>query len=312
MKHMNKAALLSVLVTSLVSARPEECRTMQMNLGPTVNFARYKFDCTPEMQGAMVGLHFDWQHNRENREFVQVRFDGRWSAGDIKGCNTENRVQDYRPEFNFGWNFTPCWCDNSFTFTPIVGLGFFFLSNELSLHESSCNLGCVDTCATSTGCSSSDENRLRYFNFNIPVGLFTTYKYSDCLSIGLNAEYRIDAVTRLRANEDCKSLCSSVKPNSRTQGVLVEMPFNYHLGDWMCMDWQMKFVPLFDWNRFGSANCECNDSCSSTCNPCESTSSCPDCVPVLDALANCATDECHLPSLTSWYIGAHIDLGIRF
>ncbi len=325
MKHMTKAAVLLSLVTPFISARDPECRTMQVNLGPLVNYADYKFDCTSKLQGALVGLHFDWEHSRPKREFVLVRFDGRWSAGKEKGCNIQDRIQDYRPELDFGWNFNPCWCGRRSVITPFFGLGFIYEQNKIGAESSSCPFsGCASSCSNScsNSCSdscssSSDSNSIRYYNIYVPVGLRVDWKHSECFQWGLNVEYRIDAWTRLQVGEDCNTLCNKVKPHHRTQGVLLEVPFQWNFREGECVDWHVRLVPFFDYNKFGSANCECG--CSSTCSnscsdSCSSSSSCCS-QNVLGVLENCdpeVTSGCEIPSLRQYYAGARLDLGVRF
>lgn len=309
---MGKKQLLALALASAfaLQARDPECRTMKLNVGPLVNFARYSFDCTPDIQGALVGLHFDFQHSKQCREFVQLRFDGRWSAGKIDGCDLEDRIRDYRPEFDFGWNFDWTICERDVTFTPFFGIGYIALLNQFKECSDSCFSNCCSN-SCSDSCTSCREE-LNYGNLYVPIGFNSVHKVSDCFSWGITAEYRIDARTRLKVSRDCCTLCDDIKPDSRTQGVLIEVPFMWQLTDGECYDWLIKFVPQFDFNKFGAGKCDCSCTCDSTCSPC--TSSCCS-QNVLDAILNCdvdVTDGCKLPQLKEWYLGAHLDVGVRF
>ena len=308
---MTKIVLFSqvLLLTSLLSARDPECRTMHFNVGPSVNYAQYKFGCTPKVQGALVGVHADFSHSRECSEFALLRFDGRWSVGKFEECDLKDRIRDYRTELDLGWNFEWSWCDRDMTFTPFFGIGFFFENNKVR-EEESCTFF-EDCCSTSCSIDACAASKLRYYNLFVPVGFNTLHRVNDCFSWGLTAEYRIDAWTRLKVSQDCCTLCDKVQPESRTHGVMVEVPLTWNLCEGECMDWHVKVVPFFDWNRFGDANCDC--TCTSTChNSCSSSSSCCS-ADLLDALNDCAIGfDCDIPKLSQWYLGARVDLGVRF
>lgn len=296
------------LASSFLSAREPECRNMQMNIGPIVNYAHYEFGCEPNIRGVLAGLHFDYQHIQPKREFVGVRFDGRWNAGSVSNCLQEkNTIRDYRPELDLGYNFM--WCQNSMRATPFTGLGFLYFA---------INPRCEDI-------------KNQYFNLFVPIGLQYEHQVNDCFSWGFMAEYRIDAWTRMKVKEDCCTLCDKMKLHPRTQGLLIELPFTWFGKESKChqFSWHLKVVPLFDWNRFGnscredsSSSCPSSSSCinpcsssssSSSCsNPCSSSSSSSSCSAVLCPFDSCESTPCDVARLNQWFVGIHVDLGIRF
>lgn len=300
MKQVTQFLLLSPLlfIASFLSARDPECRTMQMNIGPIINYAHYELGCEPNIRGALAGLHFDFEHINPEREYVGIRFDGRWNAGSVSNCFQEkNEIRDYRTELDLGYNFL--WCEENMRLTPFSGFGFFFFSTELR---------CADI-----------SNR--YYNLFVPIGLKFEWTVNDCFSWGALAEYRIDAWTRLKVSEECGFACDRAKLHPRTQGLLIELPLTWFGKESKChpFSWQIKVVPLFDWNRFGntcrpdcsSSSCgRCSSSSTSCCNPCSSSSS--SCSDVLCPLDSCESTMCDISRLNQWYVGAHVDLGIRF
>lgn len=295
------------LASSLALGRDPECRTMQINLGPTINYAHYEFGCDPNIRGALAGLHFDFEHIKPKREYVSVRFDGRWNAGSVSDCFQEkNQIRDYRTELDLGYNHI--WCEQNMRLTPFVGVGFLYFSLEAE-------------CA-------SPELKNRYYNVFVPVGFKYEWTINDCFSWGALAEYRIDAWTRLKVNEECGLECERAQLHPRTQGLLIEMPFTWFGKESVChpFSWQVKVVPYFDWNRFGGT-CESDcisNSCTTSCvNPCSSSSSCTtscsnpcssssSCSQILCPFDPCESTPCDVSRLNQWYVGAHVDLGIRF
>jgi len=297
------------LISSLALGRAPECRTMQINLGPTLNYAHYEFGCDPEIRGALAGLHFDFEHIKPKREYVGVRYDGRWNAGSVSDCfQDKKRIRDCRTELDLGYNFI--WCEQNMRLTPFAGIGFLYLSLETE-------------CAT-------QELKNRYYNVFVPVGFKYEWTINDCFSWGALAEYRIDAWTRLRVNEECGLECERAKLHPHTEGLLIEMPFTWFGKESAChpFAWQVKVVPYFDWNRFGHtcrSDCSSSSSCTTSCiNPCSSSSSSctttchnscsssSSCSQILCPLDSCESTPCDVARLNQWYVGAHIDLGIRF
>ncbi len=137
------------------------------------------------------------------------------------------------------------------------------------------------------------------------------WQINDCFSWGALTEYRIDTWTRLRVNQECEKACERTKLHPRTQGLLIELPLTWHAKESKCHQfaWQVKVVPLFDWNRFGDS-CRPDCSSSSSCGNCSSSSS--SCSEVLCPFDECESTACDMPRLNQWYVGAHVDLGIRF
>lgn len=125
----------------------------------------------------------------------------------------------------------------------------------------------------------------RYFNIFIPLGLhFEWDPCSDEFTIGLSVLYRPDVWTRLKLDTPCVQACDNQKIKlKRSYGVHVALPMQWVLTCNECVDVQTKIVPFFDWNRFGKADeANCNGLCF------------------------------EVPRLDRWYLGLHIDIGIRF
>lgn len=290
-------------------SKPFVEQSWSTSVGPLFNFARYTFDndvdcCNtaplccdfPHAQGYLAGLHFDFTYSRPSRWYANLQFDGEWNAGYVNNtANTFLQIKDYRPEFDFGYNFFIN--KNHYFITPFTGLGFYYLSTEIK----------------------NEVLTNKYNNLYVPVGLNVTWNVHpdcfenvvECFTAGLTAEYRIDAWTRLKITTDggtncpngtCPDLCcdsscdqsctpevcnpcdDKIKLNSRTHGLHVELVFNW----FPTFNEKVNFIavgaPFFDWNRFGSA---CVSNCESDAG-----------VPV--------------PKLTRWYVGFHAQMGIRF
>lgn len=315
MKHITWRVLSLTLLalSSPALTIHEEDNAWQSNVGLNFNFARYRFGDLPTLNGYLAGIHWDLSHSWPSNWFVNLQFDGEWNAGPVSAdnCSTDcdcngnpiaptdlqSSIRDFRPEFDFGWNFSFCENEN-FTLTPFIGLGFLYLSNKLC----------------------PQDVRYRYYNLNVPIGLSATwYSYScECsdFDMGLAITYRIDAWTRLKlslpdldmdavvcvdpcncdcpntvttpsnvvCNDDCDDNCNKLKLK-RTNGVHVAMPmrWNFDTKEDMCINMQAKVVPFFDWNSFGRTK-EVNANL----------------IPV------------PVPKLKQWYLGLHVDVGINF
>lgn len=263
MKHFVKALPLALLIwSSGALGRPIEDQACSINVGPTFNFARYKFGDLPKTQGYLAGIHADFTHDLPCHLWTRLRFDGRWNAGFV--CSKDGvrtKIQDYRPQWDLGYNFALGRCEN-FELAPFAGLGFFYLSNKFK----------------------TEDNTFRYLNLYVPIGLHANWiVHEDCFEVGLSTFYRIDAWTRLKVKTPDLEQTNKLKLK-RTQGLLVELPLTwYHEDDCRCANFQTRVVPFFDWNRFGKTK-EKNENGLR--------------VPV--------------PKLQQWYLGVHVDVGIRF
>lgn len=314
-------------ITSLLSARPFEEQSWQFNAGPEFNFARYKFsnqnvDCCssscdtacdecpfPHQQGYLAGLHLDLTHTAPSHWYFKLQFDGRWNAGYVCGKqDTRLQIKDYRPETDFGYSFF--FGEKEHSVTPFIGLGFNYLSAEFK-HAIMTN---------------------RYFNLYVPLGMNMVWNVRpEEFNVGLSFEYRIDAWTRLKVDtndgfacdngrcpDDCTKKCDTdcktkkdcnfkekvYKPEccdskkscnsceevcddritlKRSHGFHVELPMTWYHTWNDKVNFQTRVVPFFDWNRFGAS---CEASCNSTRVP--------------------------VPQSDRWYLGLHIDLGMRF
>ncbi len=123
----------------------------------------------------------------------------------------------------------------------------------------------------------------RYFNVFVPVGINALWcAKEDRFDIGLQFYYRADAWTRLKMTIPCIETCDKIELK-RSHGFHAEMPFIWYHSWNRRANFQTKIVPFFDWNRFGRADeANCNGICL------------------------------NIPRLDQWYLGLHIDLGIRF
>lgn len=346
MQHIFRRALLLALLilSSPLLSTHDDGNPWQSNIGLNFNYARFQFGCLPKFDGYLAGVHWDISHSLPCHFYANLQFDGNWNAGpmcsfcdecdcDPNTCNTTNttcnndctipttpplgcpdlkaRIKDLRPELDFGYSFTFCEHEQV-ALTPIIGVGFMYLSNRLK----------------------PQEVTYRYFNVNVPIGfkfLWIGEEYCDRqFDVGLDFTYRIDAWTRLklrapnidmgtitcnqendcdRCERDCNNNCPNPStitvtcvPNScnndcdndcdngckihlsRTHGIHLSVPmtWSYNYED-ACVNWQTKIVPFFDWNKFGCAQ-EVNENN----------------LPV------------EIPRLKQWYLGLHVDVGINF
>lgn len=305
MKALNQPSCITSASRSFVEQR------WAVTAGPLFNFARYTFnnkvDCCqcPHEQGYLAGLHVDISHSRPSHWYFNAQFDGEWNAGYVNNtANTFLQIKDYRPETVFGYNFFIH--TNHYYITPFTGLGFYYLSTEFK----------------NQSVTNKYNNLYIPIGFNATWNVHPECfeNVVECFTAGITAVYRIDAWTRLKVDADCGDTCSSscsdtcsssddcpvyscpppsicipalgygicensLKPNSRTQGVHVELVCTW----FPTFNDSVNFIatggPFFDWNRFGSA---CGTSCEyyGTSVP--------------------------LPELTRWYLGFHAQLGIRF
>ncbi len=260
-EHMKRqlSALLTLLLTPALGAFWHD-GAFQENIGPIFNFARYDIDGLPKIQGYLAGIHADIIHRYPSHYYMNAHFDGRWNAGFICGdLDLKSQIRDYRPELDLGYSFFSC--NDEYIFTPITGLGFYYLSNELK----------------------PNVITNRYFNLYVPVGFDLLWRKKEHFQINLKATYRIDAWTRVKIKTPCETLCNKVDLK-RTQGLHVELPMTWFLDKHLCcFPLHMKVVPFFDWNQFGRSD-EANSQ------------------------GICFA----VPQLRRWYLGLHIDIGVRY
>lgn len=233
-KNIRRLLLLLFIPTSLLG-RFFECDNSQLNVGALFNFARYKLGELPDVQGYLAGVHADYIYGRPHCAplsdfYTHLRFDGRWNAGFVCGCDDfKLQIKDYRPELAFGYNY--CLDYDRRYITPLVGVGFYYLSDEIK----------------------PNITTFRYFNVYIPVGAAFLWRCKEDFQVELAAVYRIDAHTRLKLRDPCLNVCDTLHL-CKTRGVHVELPFTwFHHTECMCWNVQTKVVPFFDWNHFGRA-----------------------------------------------------------
>jgi hypothetical protein len=264
-----------VMILSVFHAIALERNRYQLNVGPAFNYARYNLGCLPKIHGYLAGVHADFQADTTYCMYAYADVDARFNAGFVCGCDdTKSCIQDVRTQLFVGYNWDGLgeyWqACQEVTLTPFFGVGFYFLSNELH----------------------PDIIDYRYFNVFIPLGFNVHWDVCpDNFAIELQALYRLDAWTRLNfvspciVDEECP--CEKLCLN-RSHGFHCAMPLIWHdLCEWEFFGcntaFQMKVVPFFDWNRFGSAS---------------------------EANSNGLCFE--VPQLDQWYLGLHVDFGIAF
>lgn len=272
MKQLHYRCILLALVNICINARDFEDQHMQLNLGPLFNYARYDLGCLPKIQGYLVGFHSDYIYRHDPGFYTQVQFDGRWNAGYISG--------DFDTKVKIR-DYRPEWLlgydfalshDCTAYFAPLSGFGFYYLANELQ----------------------PDVMAYRYLNFYIPVGFQALWKADeDCFDFELRALYRVDAYTRLKLETPCyenddlaspDECCNSNKIKlERSMGARIETPLTWYKTWDNRANFLIKLVPFFDWNRFGKAS-----------------------------QANSEGICIEVPQLTNWYVGAHLDFGLKF
>jgi hypothetical protein len=268
----------------------------------------------PHAQGYLAGLHFEITHSRPSKWYANLQFDGEWNAGYVNNtANTFLQVKDYRPEIDFGYNFFIH--KNHYYITPFTGLGFYYLSTEYknTLLTNKYNNLYVPIGFNLTWNVHPDcfENVVECFTAGLTaeyrIDAWTRLKITNDGCYKCPTSYydacntSCDNSCNNSCNNSCDNACDnsceypcmpplyiptddSIKLNSRTQGLHVELVFNW----FPTFNEKVNFIavgaPFFDWNRFGSA-------CTTTCD--------------------CSTDI-PVQKLTRWYLGFHAQMGIRF
>lgn len=235
--------------------RADRCcveQDFKVSVGPTFNYAQYKADdATSKIQGYLAGIHTHFEYQRDKKFHAEIQFDGRWNAGLV--CDSNNRrfrIKDYRPELYLGYRFN--FCGTGFYVGPFTGLGFYYLSAR-----------------------QPNVEKNRYYNLFVPVGL--DMRWLNCeedFEVGLRVLYRADVYNRLRRNDPDMAMKFKMR---RNHGVHVEAPLTWYKEHSCTVDWMMRVVPFFDWNKFGAAK-EVNN----------------------------------IPSLYRWHLGTRLEFGIRF
>ncbi|MGE0009336.1 MAG: autotransporter outer membrane beta-barrel domain-containing protein [Candidatus Babeliales bacterium] len=293
MKHLCRALSLATLFcASLAQANHFDNNNLSLNVGPTFNYARFRFfqqdgDTITRLPGNttgyMAGIHADLTYQACCGVFARLRFDGRWNAGNFNrnflfGTETFFRsdrfkVRDYRPEFNIGYTFAfgDC-CD--FSVTPYTGVGLIQLQVNRRFPDTT---GVIDPAI------ARDTRRRDVY---VPVGVQLDWARSECFGIGLNAEYRIGVWNRFERNFFNTATTRQRIRTRRADSFLVEVPLTWQKETCHCFDWQFRVVPYFDWTRWGGLRRD---------------------EPVVTPPLTTADAR-----LRMWYVGLHIDFGVNF
>ena len=253
MKKVFRSYQLLILLSSVLPlfgacSDSERCvpwyKYIQTDVGINFNYARYKLGKLSKISGYLAGVHCELEFKKPCHVLVGIYFDGQWNAGHLCSktdlCNpsdVRSKVADYIVDLHAGYNWAIC--SERFLFTPFAGVGFYHLSKKLA----------------------PDVIRYKYHNVFIPVGFELDWCVNDCFDIGLRAEYRIDAYTRLKLSIPCIKVCEKLKLK-RSHGVKVEIPMTWYYDASVCgkrsLDMNCKVIPFFDWNKFGAAKQESN------------------------------------------------------
>ncbi len=231
MKQIQKPLCLALfLCTSSIVANP--FKDFTFHVGPTFNFASFKFGRLPKADGFLTGIHADIIHKHKHSNITtRIKFDGRWNTGHIKSGTIHNaKIKDYRPELDLGYRIS-FGKHSPFSLLPFTGVGFYGLSTRLSSHLI----------------------RRQFYNVYVPLGVQLIWKIKNTnLDIGLAGEYRINTWSRVKLKIPQVGSTNKLKIR-HVEGLLVEMPMTWHFHTDYGVKIHTKVVPYFDWNRFGRA-----------------------------------------------------------
>ncbi len=232
--HYLASMMLCIATTSLAS-RDFEHQTLQLNVGPSFNYARYTLGCLPRMQGYLGGIHTDLTYNR--KWYSRTQFDGHWNAGPalVGKLDTRAKVRDYTTSSLVGYNFQMEDMPNMVA-TPLIGLEFNYLSNKLR----------------------PDIITYRYLMVNMPIGgrLLWTIRENE-FDIALHALYLANIYGKVKLKipclDDLDTKCDKLDLK-RSHGFHVETPFTWYKSHDRRANWHFKVVPFFDWNKYGAVD----------------------------------------------------------
>lgn len=266
-----RTALCMVLLSLPIRAS----NLVSLNIGPTIQYTRYKQGCLPKQMGPMAGVAFDMDIKKAWKPAAYIGFKGLWDIPHI--CSDNGLIIDsneYEVNAHLGFNFETS--NGKFSFIPFTGIDFIHLGHQIK----------------------SDIIKHRYFQINVPIGLEFVHHASNSFSWALKTYYDIDAWTRLKVSTPCLCDTDDCKIKlKRCHRFHIELPLKWHYRTEERVGIELSWIPLFTWQKF---NCEKN-CCSETCStdPCCITGSTD-------------PDALNIPVLKQWHLGSILTFGISF
>jgi hypothetical protein len=198
-----------------------------MNLGTDFNFAHYRIDDSITQKGYLAGPHFDVAYKRPCSIYTGLNFDGRWNAGFVTTSAgvPQADVVDFRSDWKIGYYFLS-YCE-LYSLIPYTGLGFQHLFYKIK----------------------PNIMTYKYYQLYLPLGFEFLYNSPKDFTIGLRADYRAGAYTKLAISTPNVASPGKLKLKY-SHGVHVAMPVYLHYLRDRCVGLDLSLIPFFDWNRF--------------------------------------------------------------
>ncbi len=225
-KHLKLFLLFSCL--SIYALPP-----FTFDLGPTLQYTRYKQGALPNQKGFMIGPDFNFMYKKVWRPMIHIGFKGLWDIPHI--CSKNGLIVDsneYQVNGHVGFCFKS-YCQR-FLLTPFTGLDFIYLRHEIT----------------------TNMLKHRYFQVNVPVGLDFTHNAMDHFSWGITGYYDIDVWTRLKVSTpDVMDVCDGCETSEkiklkRCHRFFVKAPFTWHYRTDKRVGIDVIFKPVFVWQKF--------------------------------------------------------------
>lgn len=233
---------LFLLISPSIYCTPYD-RAISLNVGPTLQYTRYKQGELPNQQGFMAGPAFDFRLSKPWHSFLYVGFKGLWDVPHL--CSDNGLIIDsneYELNLHLGYQIKPE--EQRFSFIPFVGLDFIHLSHKVK----------------------DEIIGSRYFQINIPIGLQFLFEHSDRFDWGFKGYYDIDVWTRLKMSTpdlcDTKDCKIELERSHRFQ---ISGIFEWHFRLEKHVGIDLTYMPLFTWQRFGTDKV-CDPKCFSECS----------------------------------------------
>ena len=238
-----KTVLLGLLFSSLSLSAQESTKISPRTLafGPEIYSVQRKKEEGASQQGVMYGLRINLDHIKRHRFYWG--FEGLWARGCLTGkLKSENSsgsekhiaVKSHLMDANFeerlGFTFQMknCYC---LTFTPYIGLGYFWEYNHYKRPKSSA------------------------FHFNneflyVPVGFLSQIFVAPDLSVGLNFKVRILIHGSQRVTNDSEYADHDMNYDEKVQ-YRGELPISYYF-KWNCQSVGLNLTPFCEFREYGA------------------------------------------------------------
>jgi len=211
---------------------------VSIDLGPSIQYTRYKQGTIPSQKGFMIGPDFNIIYKKVWSPMVHIGLKGLWDIPHI--CSSNGLIVDAN-EYQLNGHLGYClksYCKR-FLLTPFTGFDFIYLRHEIT----------------------TNIMTHRYFQINIPIGLDFTHHYSDGFTWGFTGYYDIDAWTRLKVSTpDVMDICNDCETIEkiklkRCHRFFIKMPFEWHYRIDSRVGIDIIWKPIFTWQKFSKEDC---------------------------------------------------------